>query len=64
MLREVRSEAGKYGAVTDVKPQNGHALVEFEEASDCQRACSGLSGKKFDDRTVVAVFYPFQMPNS
>ena len=61
VLREVREEAAKYGAVTEVKAHNGHAFVEFQEASDCQRACAGLTGSTFDDKTVVAVFYPTQL---
>ena len=47
--------------MTDVKSRNGHAYIEFQEASDCQKACTGLTGRTFDDRTVVAVFYPTHM---
>ena len=58
-MREVREEAEKYGCVTEVKASgNGHAFVEFPEASDCASACAGLTGSTFDGKTVVAVFYP------
>ena len=61
MLKEVCEEASKYGAITDVKSKNGHAYIEFQEASDCQHACSGLTGRTFDEKTVIAVFYPIQL---
>ena len=61
VLRELREEADKYGRVSEVKAANGHAFVEFQEASDCQKACTGLTGKTFDEKTVVAVFYPNHM---
>lgn len=61
VLREVREEAEKHGTVTNIKSRNGHAYIEFQEASDCQDACSALTGRTFDERTVVAVFYPIQL---
>jgi len=61
VLKEFRDEAGKYGAVTGVKSHNGHAYIEFQEASDAQQACSALTGKIFDDKTLVAVFYPIHL---
>ena len=65
VLREVRDEAEKYGCVTEVKASgNGHAFVEFPEASDCASACAGLTGATFDGKTVVAVFYPPTLWNS
>lgn len=61
MLEELKEEASKYGRITDVRSSGAHAYIEFQEASDCQKACSGLSGRTFDDRTVVAVFYPIDL---
>ena len=43
--------------------KNGHAYIEFQEASDCQEACSALSGKTFDQQIVFAVFYPISLWN-
>ena len=58
MLTEVREEAEKFGRVTDIKANGGHAYVEFQEASDCQRAVNGLTGTSYEDRTLMAMFYP------
>ena len=58
LLTEVREEAEKFGRVTDIKSNGGHAYVEFQEASDCQRAVSGFTGTTYEDRPVMAVFYP------
>ena len=58
LLTEVREEAEKFGRVTDIKANGSHAYVEFQEASDCQRAVSGLTGTTYEDRPVMAVFYP------
>ena len=55
---EVREEAEKFGRVTDIKSNGDHAYVEFQEASDCQRAVSGFTGTTFEDRPLMAVFYP------
>ena len=61
VLREVREEAEKYGPVTDIKSKGGHAYVEFQEASDCQRAVVALTGTTFEQRTLLAVFYPISL---
>ena len=57
-LTEIHQEASKYGIVTDIKAHDGHAFIEFQEAGACQSACTGLTGRLFDEKTVVAVFYP------
>ncbi len=61
LLKEVREEAEKYGRVTDIKSNGGHAYVEFQEASDCQRAVTGLTGTTYEERPVIAVFYPISL---
>ena len=58
LLIEVREEAEKFGRVTDIKSNGGHAYVEFQEASDCQSAVTGLTGTTYENRPVMAVFYP------
>ena len=58
MLKEVREEAEKYGRVNDIKSNGGHAYIEFQEASDCQGAVAGLTGTTYEDKPVMAVFYP------
>ena len=61
VLKEVREEAEKYGRVTDIKSKGGHAYVEFQEASDCQRAVAALTGTTYEQRTLLAVFYPIHL---
>ncbi len=43
--------------------KNGHAYIEYQEASDCQEACSAMTGKTFDDTVVFALFYPISLWN-
>ena len=57
-MRDIKEEASKFGPVTDVATKSGHAFIEFEEASDCELACKGLTGRSFDRKSVVATFYP------
>ena len=61
VLRDIREEAEKYGRVTEVCRHGAHAYIEFEEASDCQRACTGLTGRNFDGKPILATFYPARL---
>lgn len=62
-IRDIRNTAEQYGQIVGMTAKNGHAYIEFQEASDCQEACSALSGKKFDEQIVFAVFYPISLWN-
>ena len=57
-MRDIKEEASKFGHVTDVTTKSGHAFIEFEEASCAEKAVTGLTGKTFDHKPVVATFYP------
>ena len=62
-IRDIRETAEEYGKIMSMSAKNGHAYIEFQEASDCQEACSALSGKTFDQQIVFAVFYPISLWN-
>ena len=62
-IRDIRETAEEYGKIMGMSAKNGHAYIEFQEASACQEACAGLTGKKFDDTIVFALFYPITLWN-
>ena len=62
-IRDIRNTAQQYGQIVGISAKNGHAYIEFQEASDCQEACTALSGKTFDEQIVFAVFYPISLWN-
>lgn len=62
-IRDIRETAEEYGKIMSMSAKNGHAYIEFQEASDCQEACAGLTGKRFDEIIVFALFYPISLWN-
>jgi len=69
ILLDVKEECDKYGKVLDLQiprplgrsgegPGVGKVFVRFENEDDCAAALKGLAGRKFNERTVVASFYP------
>ena len=62
-IRDIRETAEEYGKIMSMSAKNGHAYIEFQEVCDCQEACAGLTGKRFDEIIVFALFYPISLWN-
>jgi splicing factor U2AF 65 kDa subunit len=69
ILQDVKEECDQYGKVLDLQiprplgrsgegPGVGKVFVRFETQDDCAAAVKGIAGRKFQDRTVVASYYP------
>src|SRR5579871_2074861 len=69
ILQDVKEECDKFGKVLDLQiprplgrsgegPGVGKVFVRFETEEGCAAAIKGLAGRKFQDRTVVASYYP------
>jgi splicing factor U2AF subunit len=66
-LEDVKDECEKYGRVKSVEiprpikgvdvPGVGKIFVEYYSTGDCQKAQTGLAGRKFANRVVVTSFY-------
>ncbi|CAG0915278.1 unnamed protein product [Notodromas monacha] len=67
ILEDIREECNKYGVVRSIEiprpiegvdlPGLGKVFVEFNTVSDCQRALTALSGRKFASRVVVTSYF-------
>ena len=69
ILQDVKEECDRYGKVLDLQiprplgrsgegPGVGKVFVRFETEDGCTAALKGLAGRKFQERTVVASYYP------
>ena len=69
ILQDVKHECDRFGKVLDLQiprplgrsgegPGVGKVFVRFENEEMCAAAIRGLAGRKFQERTVVASFYP------
>ena len=69
ILQDVTEECEKFGKVLDIQvprplgrsgegPGVGKVFVRFENEEGCTAALKGLAGRKFQERTVVASYYP------
>ena len=63
---DIKDECEKFGKVVSVKTSRnintGHNVyVEYKYAENCSIARSSLNGRYFDDRCVVATFFPWQL---
>ena len=69
ILQDVKDECDKFGKVLDMQvprplgrsgegPGVGKVFVRFETEEECAAALQGLAGRKFQERTVVASYYP------
>jgi len=77
ILQDVKEECDRFGKVLDLQiprplgrsgegPGVGKVFVRFENDVDCTAALKGLAGRKFQERTVVASYYPevsFRFPH-
>lgn len=67
ILEDVKDECNKYGSVKSIEiprpipgvdvPGVGKIFVEFTSLTECQKAQSALTGRKFANRVVVTSFY-------
>jgi splicing factor U2AF subunit len=67
ILEDVKDECNKYGMVKSIEiprpipgvdvPGVGKIFVEFTSLTECQKAQSALTGRKFANRVVVTSFY-------
>ena len=73
ILQDVQDEAKKFGKVLDLQiprplgrsgegPGVGKIFVRFETEEDCEAALRAIAGRKFQERTVVASYYPEVWP--
>lgn len=69
ILQDVQDECKRFGKVLDSQiprplgrsgegPGVGKVFVRFESVEDCEAALKGIAGRKFQERTVVASYYP------
>ena len=69
ILQDVQDECKKFGRVVDLQiprplgrsgegPGVGKIFVRFETEEECEAALRGIAGRKFQERTVVASYYP------
>ncbi|NWI87496.1 UHMK1 kinase, partial [Pitta sordida] len=63
ILEDIREECQKYGPVVSLlipkeNPGKGQVFVEYANAGDSKAAQKMLTGKTFDGKFVVAMFYP------
>lgn len=63
ILNDIRSRAEDFGHVTECQAQGNHVYLEFEETNVSESAYRSFIGRTFDHRTVVPVFYPFELWN-
>ena len=73
ILQDVKEECDRYGKVLDLQiprplgrsgegPGVGKVFVRFETEEGCAAALKGLAGRKFQERTIVASYYPEVFP--
>ena len=65
IMLDIQEECEKFGEIISVKSSkknNGssNVYVEYKYAEDCSKAQSSITGRYFDDRCVVATFFPWQ----
>lgn len=64
VILDIREECERFGKVMSVKTSkinDGYNVyVEYQKAEDCCEAQHLLSGRYFDDKFVVATFFPLQ----
>ena len=69
ILQDVTEQCEKFGKVLDIQvprplgrsgegPGVGKVFVRFENAEGCAAALKGLAGRKYQERTIVASYYP------
>jgi splicing factor U2AF subunit len=68
ILADVRLECETFGTVVSVQaprpiesqqvPGTGRLFIEFEDAKQAESAATGLGGRRYDGRVVLACYYP------
>ncbi len=63
---DIQDECEKFGELVSLKTSREtndgyNVYIEYKHAENCCKAQSSLSGRYFDDRCVVATFFPWQL---
>jgi len=58
ILEDIGNECRQFGEVKTVVDYESRVFVEFDRVDSCIMACQALSGRKFQNRTVVTSYLP------
>jgi len=53
ILDDVKAECGKFGTIVSAQGYNNRVFIEYGDENQCMLAHSSLSGRKFNNRTVI-----------